>query len=443
MTLDPTAADPGPAEPPVVGEPIATEPARRSGDRTLTIVALALAIVAVLAGAALFLSGYSIGRQAATTPGTPVSDEELFAPFWDSYNAIVERYAGGPVDKEVLVEGAIDGMFDALGDPYSSYLTDDEYRASLENINGQFEGVGAEISTEAADGSDEQCSVLGPECHLVIVAPIAGSPAEEAGLRPGDLVLAVDGRTLDGLTVDEARDRIRGPKGSEVVLTIGRDGGEPFDVAITRDVIQQREVITETLADGDVVHIRVTGFSSDAAADVDADLREAIEAGTTKVILDLRGNPGGFVDAARDIASQFIASGPVYYQEDSRGEQVETEAKPGGAATDPAIELVVLVDEGSASASEIVAGAIQDTGRGPLVGEQTFGKGTVQSWTELEGDNGGFRLTIAKWLTPDKRWIHKEGLTPDVVVEVPADTPVDDDPVLDAALELLGEEPAG
>jgi carboxyl-terminal processing protease len=207
-------------------------------------------------------------------------------------------------------------------------------------------------------------------------------------------------------------------------------------------VIEQKEVEARDLAGGTVGYVRVSGFSNDAAADVEAALRDAGAKGQQKLVLDLRGNPGGFVEAARDIASQFIASGPVYWQEDAGGNQVETDAKPGGLATDPAIKLMVLVDGGSASASEIVAGALQDTGRGTLVGEQTFGKGTVQQWTSLEGDNGGFRLTIAKWLTPDKRWIHHVGLTPDVVVEVPTDTPADQDPVLDKALELLGESAA-
>ncbi len=431
-----------PLEGPAAATAPVVPPAPPRSDRALAVVAIALAIVAVLGGAALFLSGYSLGRQAETTPGTAVSEQELFQPFWDTYRAITERYAGGDVDRKALVEGAIKGMVEALGDPYSSYLTPEEYKQSLEGINGQFEGIGAEIATKAADGSDTQCSTLGSDCHLVIVAPIAGSPAERAGLKPGDVVLAVDGETLDGLTVDEARDRIRGPKGTEVVLTVQRAGGTPFEMRITRDVIEQKEVEARDLADGDVGYIRVTGFSSDAADDVEAALRDADTRGQRKLILDLRGNPGGFVDAARDIASEFIASGPIYWQEDAEGNQVETDAAPGGLATDASIKLIVLVDRGSASASEIVAGALQDTGRGTLVGEQTFGKGTVQQWNVLDGDNGGFRLTIAKWLTPDKRWIHHTGLTPDVVVEVPSDTPADEDPVLDKALELLDETAA-
>jgi carboxyl-terminal processing protease len=272
----------------------------------------------------------------------------------------------------------------------------------------------------------------------VIVAPIEGSPAERAGLQPGDVVLAVDGTSLDGLTVNEARDRIRGPKGTEVVLTLERDGGAPFEVPVTRDVIVQREVISETLAGGTVGYVRLTGFSEGGGKQFADAVKEQVSAGRKKIIVDLRGNPGGFITAARTVASQFIGSGPIFWQEDADGTQTPTDAESGGAAVDPSIEVVVLVDRGSASASEIVAGALKDTGRATLVGETTFGKGTVQQWQPLEDDNGGFRLTTAKWLTPDRHWVHHVGIEPDVAVTVPAGTPADEDPVLDKALEILG-----
>ena len=423
---------------PPVAPPALPAPAGRSGGRGPSGIMVALAVVALLAGAALFLSGYSLGRQDATTPGTPTTEEEAFQPFWDAYRAITERYAGGDVDRKAIIEGAIKGMFEALGDPYSSYLTSDEYRDSLQGISGQFEGIGAEISTEGADGQTTDCATLGPTCHLVIVSPIEGSPAEKAGLRPGDLVLAVDGTSLDGLTIDEARDRIRGPKGTQVVLTLERDGGAPFDVPITRDVIVQREVITETLAGGTVGYVRLTGFSEGGGKQFAEAIEENVDAGRTKLIVDLRGNPGGFITAARSVASQFIDTGPIFWQEDADGSQTPTNAETGGAAVDPSIEVIVLIDRGSASASEIVAGALKDTGRATLVGETTFGKGTVQQWQPLEDDNGGFRLTVAKWLTPDKHWVHRVGIEPDIAVTVPDDTPADDDPVLDRALEILG-----
>jgi carboxyl-terminal processing protease len=289
-------------------------------------------------------------------------------------------------------------------------------------------------------GTTASCSTLGPDCRLVIVSPIDGSPAQKAGLRPGDVVLAVDGSSLDGLTIDGARDRIRGPRDTAVALTIVRDGGAPFDVEVVRDVIVQKEVVHEDLAGGTVGYVRLTGFSEHAADELADLVREDVAAGRTKLILDLRGNPGGFVTAAREIASQYLADGTIFWQEDADGNLTETVAAPGGAGTGSDIEVVVLIDRGSASASEIVAGALKDRGRATLVGETTFGKGTVQQWNQLEDDHGGFRLTVAKWLTPNKTWVHGTGVAPDVeVTEQPAQP--GDDPALDRALEVLGAEP--
>jgi carboxyl-terminal processing protease len=418
-------------------DPVATGGSWARGGPTVTVVAIAVAVVAVLAGAALFLSGYSLGRQAATTPGTPAAEEQLFQPFWDTYRAVTEQYAGGTVDRKKLVEGAIKGMVDALGDPYSSYMSPEDYKASLESINGSFEGIGAEIATEGADGKTITCATLGPDCRLVITSPIAGSPAEKAGVKAGDVVVSVDGTPVAGKTLDGARDMIRGPKGSTVTLAIQRGAAAPIEIAIVRDVIQQQEVTSKDLAGGSVGYIAISGFSADAPTAVEAALKAALAKGQKAIVLDLRGDPGGFIDAAREIASQFIASGPIYWREDASGQLTEADAKPGGLAPAPALRGVALVDGGSASASEIVAGALQDTKRATLVGAQTFGKGTVQQWSLLEGDNGGFRLTIAKWLTPDKRWIHHVGLTPDVTVTVPTDAPAGSDPILDKALVIL------
>lgn len=437
--------EPAPPEPYVPGlssapvVPIGPVSSGRRPQRNAPVLGLAIAFVAVMAGAALFASGFMLGNRNATQPGTPASDDQLFEPFWNTYQTIVNRYAGGDVDKAKVIQGAIKGMIEALGDPYSSYLSPEDFKQSLQGISGQFEGIGAEIGTVDKAGQTSDCATLGPECRLVIIAPIEGSPAARAGLKPGDVVATVDGSGLDGLTVDAARDRIRGKKGTEVRLTIERKDQAAFEVTITRDIIQQKEVIAKDLADGTVGYIRLTGFSTEGAKGVHTELAADIAAGRKKIILDLRGNPGGFVEAARDVASEFIADGPLFWQEDANGTKTATNATGGGAATDPSIEVVVLVDKGSASASEIVAAALQDRDRATLVGETTFGKGTVQEWTTLEGA-GGFRLTIAKWLTPDQRWIHKVGVTPDVAVTVPADVAAGDDPVLDKALELLATQ---
>jgi carboxyl-terminal processing protease len=430
------AAEPGPpaATPPLPPAPAAT---RRS-----FVLAMAIAIVAILGGSGLFLSGYTLGQRAASEPSTPISEADAFRPFWDTYHTITDTYAGGTVDREALVQGAIKGMVGALGDPYSSYLTAQEYLASLQGISGQFEGVGAEISTQGSDGV-QGCAPLGPACHLLVVSALDASPAEKAGVMAGDLILATDGTSLDGLTVDAARARVRGPKGSVVTLTIQRGTAAPFDLAVTRDVIQQQIVTSKVLAGGSVGYVRLSDFSDTAAATLRQAFAAHVQAGRTALILDLRGDPGGFVTAARAVASEFISSGVIFWEQDAKGGQLATDALPGGVATDPKLRIVCLIDGGSASASEIVAGALQDSKRATLIGQTSFGKGTVQRWTELTGEGGAVKLTIARWLTPTKRWIHGVGLTPDIVVDVPANTPAGSDPILDKALQVLGGAAAG
>jgi len=435
-----------------------TESGRRGGP----VFAVALILVAVLAGGALFMSGYSVGRGQSLAPGTPAGEVDAWQPFWNVYSAIVNRYPLEEVDRRTLIEGALRGLVEAVGDPYSAYLSPADFDQTIRDITGEFEGIGAEIGTVDGQGNSVDCGTFGPDCQLVVIAPLEGSPAEGAGLRPGDVILAVDGSTLDGLGPDQARDRIRGEAGTEVALRIRRynppAGGPPatvptaapgatvaparlvvdeFEVTIVRAKVQRREVTSRELAGGTVGYVRLAGFSDAGADAFEAAVKAHVEAGITRLVVDLRGNPGGFLTDARRVASAFIESGPVYWQEDADGNQTQSDAIGGGVATDPQIDVVLLIDRGSASASEIVAGALQDRGRATLVGETSFGKGTVQEWIGLD-DLGGVRLTVWKWLTPDKRWIHHVGVTPDVPVEVPADTPPDDDPVLDRALEILG-----
>ncbi len=441
-TLD-TPAIPAEAPAEAAAPQPASEPERPvAASNWAGILLGAVALIAVLAGTALFFAGFSLGRQAALTPGTPSGDAEAFQPFWDTYAAITDRYAGGDVNRKSLIEGAIKGMIGALGDPYSQYMTSEEFKASLQGISGQFEGIGATIGTVDASGATAACTTLGADCRLAVVAPLTGSPAEKAGLLAGDVIDAIDGAPLTGLTVDAARGKVRGPKDTTVVLRMRRGLADPFDVSIVRAVIVQPEVETKSLANGEVGYIKLAGFSDRAAEEFDAAVAAAVKSGQKELIVDLRGNPGGFVTAARDIASQFLADGTIFWQEDADGNLTETPVKPGGVATDPSIRLMLLVDGGSASASEIVAGALHDRGRATLVGTKTFGKGTVQQWTQLEDDNGGFRLTIAKWLTPDKTWIHRVGIEPDVLVTDPPARP-GDDPVIDAALKALGDVSTG
>jgi carboxyl-terminal processing protease len=461
-----TTDSPGPTG--LIDQPILIPVLRTRGERRRSWpLAVALVLVTIMGGGALFLSGYTIGRDQGRTPGSDVSDSQAWQPFWDVYDAIRSRYPLGPIDRETLVEGAIRGLVESVGDPYSSYLSPDDFRGTIDDISGTFEGIGAEIGAVDSAGNTSDCNPFGPDCHLVIIAPLEGSPAEGAGLKPGDVIASVDGKTLDGLTPDEARDRVRGKAGSEVTLHILRFAAPPpvsaeppaspapgsttapgpsstprtpvdeFDVTLTRAKIQRRDVTAKELGGGTVGYVRLSGFSEDGANQLQAALKADVDKGIKKVVLDLRGNPGGFVTSARSVASDFIADGPVFWREDAQGNQTETDAEPGGVAADPSIKVVVLIDRGTASASEIVAGALQDRGRAELVGETSFGKGTVQEWYDL-GEVGGVKLTVEKWLTPDKRWIHKVGLTPDIPVAVPTDLPAGSDPVLDKALEVLG-----
>jgi carboxyl-terminal processing protease len=423
----------GPPAGPAVG-------GRRRGSRLG--MSFAATVVAVLAGGALFVSGFTLGQQRGLTPGTSADRQAQFQPFWDAYNKITSEYVGD-YDQHKLVEGAIGGLFQALGDPYSAYMSSEDFRKSLSGISGQFEGIGAEMTSRDADGK-AGCTPLSDTCRLVVAGLVGKAPAEKTGVVVGDIVLAVDDVSVTGLKVDDVVAKVRGAKGTTVKLTLQRAGAAaPLELSIVRDVINRQDVTSKLLANGTVGYIHIDGFSSSAAGDFKDQLKDLVEVSKVKkLILDLRKDPGGFVDAARTIASQFVGSGPIYWEEYANGSRTATNAEPGGIAVDPSIQLVVLVDGGSASASEIVAGALKDTHRGTLVGEKTFGKGTIQQWQEL-GDYGGFRLSTAKWLTPDQTWIHGKGIEPDIAVAVPADNPPDKDPALDKALEVLATGTAG
>jgi carboxyl-terminal processing protease len=419
----PASAD-GPSLEPVRGQ----RPRRGRG-----ALLAALALVVVIAGSGLLGAGFLLGRLSALTPGTPTDRQALFQPFWDAFDSISGEYVGG-VDEKALVEGAIKGMFDALGDPFSLYLTSEDLKNSLAGISGQFEGIGAIMTTRDGAGV-EGCKTAGPDCHIVVVRTVHGAPAARAGLLPDDEVVAIDGSALAGKTLAQTVGLVRGPKGTTVRLTVVRGGGAPFELSIERAVIDNEVVSSDVIADGQVGYIRLDSFSAASADEFHDQLKALVDQGLTRVVFDLRGDPGGFIDAAQKIAGQFIASGPVFWEEFADGTQVSHDAPPGGVATDPKIQVIVLIDKGTASASEIVAGALQDTGRARLVGATSYGKGTVQQFQTLTNDSGGFRLSVAKWLTPNKIWIHGVGLTPDVPVTAPDGATTD--VVLQRAIDLL------
>jgi carboxyl-terminal processing protease len=407
-------------------------PPEKTGSQNRTSAFVAFFLIAIVGGAALFFSGFMLGRLNGQTPGTSDANQELFRPFWDAYNDVSTNYVG-TVDPHLLVEGAIQGIFNALDDPYSQYLTEEEYRASLGGLSGEFEGVGIEM---AALENGESCTTISATCQLTVTRVVRGSPALAADLREGDVLLTVDGKSTTGSTLDEVVPTVRGPKGSTVVLGIER-GGATMDVSVVRDVIQREDVRSEVLADGKVGYLKILGFSSGSAADLHEQLRQLIEDDHVQaIVVDLRDDPGGYVDAAHKIASEFVSTSPLYWEQAAGEDPIAQQPDPGGVATDGAIPVVVLVNGGTASASEIVSAAIQGNHRGELVGEKTFGKGTIQEFKELPGA-GGYRLSVRKWLTPDQTWIHGVGLTPDVEAVAPAEPQPDQDPVLDKGIEVV------
>jgi carboxyl-terminal processing protease len=428
--------------------------------------AAALIAVLLLFGALTFVAGLAVGGgegigQADPTPSprssvvvppdaatpepqpTPVLEtitcaepSEAFAVLCETYAQIKGEYVD-EISDEDLVDGAVRGMIEyGLEDPYSGYLPPDQYGSALDDLSGEFSGIGAEVGMENLANPDDlaACTVVTETCAMVIVAPLDGSPAEAAGVRAGDQVLAIDGTSTVGESVSSLVYRVRGEPGTDVTLSVRRDT-EELDITITRAVIDLHEVDAEMLEDG-IGYIRLTSFTDRAPGLFRDALQGLLDEGATKLAFDLRGNPGGFVNTAQAIAGEFVPAGELLFTVES-GEDVQRwQSEPGGLLQTDAIEVVLLIDEGSASASEIVAGALKETGRATLVGQPTFGKNTVQIWNDLP-NGGGLRLTTDRWFTPQHYSAAPDGITPDVVVTAPSDPTSDADPQLDRAVEIL------
>jgi carboxyl-terminal processing protease len=420
-------------------EPLAPLPPRRR--RAVAPSRFSLVVVAILVGSALFMGGFSLGAHIATSPGTPADEETRFGPFWDVYSLIQNDFAGSPrPSQDQLVQAAIKGMMESLNDQWSYYQGPSDFQNSLLNVGGQAQGIGVQVQLQPVDpASTATCSTIGNGCEMAIVQPITGSPADVAGLQPGDVILSVGGRSLDGLSIDQAIALIKGPTDTPVLLGLLR-GTKSMQVSVVRKVYNQPEVDAKTLANGAVAYLHVMGVNQPASSQFDQKLAEALQAGQRNIILDLRGNLGGYVDDAVKIASEFIPSGTIAYQQDAAGNTSEVTARSDGRATDAAIHLVVLVDGNTASAAEILAAALQSHDRAKLVGSKTYGKGVVQEWLPLSNNFGGIHLTVARWLTPDRVWIQGKGLVPDVPVSSD-NARAGTDPVLDAGLEQLGFPP--
>ena len=430
-------------QPETIGEASEPEPSAmaRRGRRGVTSSRVSLILVAILAGSALFVGGFSLGSRVATTPGTPASEEARFAPFWDVYSLITSEYAGSPApNPDKLTQAAINGMMQSLNDPFSYYQAPTDFQNSLLSVGGQAEGIGVQVKLQQVDpATTTACTKIGSGCELAVDHPIPGSPAEAAGIAPGDVIVSVNGTSLDGKTIDDATTLIKGPTGTTVTLGLDRNG-QQIELSIVRKIYNRPEVTTRTLANGSVADIAVAGMNAPASSQFDLALQTALAAGQRNIILDLRGNLGGYVADAVKIASEFIPSGTIAYQQDASGTTSEVTATSGGRATDGSVHLVILVDGNTASSAEILAGALQARGVAKLVGTKTYGKGVVQEWLPLSNNFGGIHLTVARWLTPDKVWIQGKGLQPDVPVS-PDGARAGVDPVLDAGLQQLGFPP--
>jgi carboxyl-terminal processing protease len=409
------------------------------------LVYLVTALLAVILVAGACSTGYFIGQyspsdfaggglpslfnpsasRSSVEAGTPEDLEALFAPFWESWDIIHNQFIDQPVDSEALMRGAIKGMFETLGDQHSSYMDPDQFRQTSIPLEQEYEGIGAWVDTTAE--------------YLTIFSPMPDSPAEDAGLQPGDRVIAVDGDDMTGIDGSLVIRRILGPAGTTVRLTILREGEpEPFDVQVERAKITVPSVTSEMLEE-QIAYVRILQFADNTRDELREHLQEMISQNPSSMIVDLRNNGGGYLDTAVEVTSEFLSDGLILIEEYGDGRRKEYTAIKGGLATE--IPLVVLVNQGSASASEIMAGALQDNQRAPLVGATTFGKGSVQNWVALDkGEQGAVRITVARWLTPNGRQINEIGLTPDYVVELTEDDFLAErDTQLEKAIELSSD----
>ncbi len=339
-------------------------------------------------------------------------------------NFVTPSATTSTTSRKEQVYGAINGLTESFGDPYTVFLPPEESKRFEEDISGNFEGVGMEIGIR--------------DDFLVVIAPMPDSPAMRAGLRPADKILRIDGRSTDGMSVEAAVKLIRGPHGTSVRLIIEREGEDPREVSITREVIRI-PTLSSTLRSDGIFVISLYNFSAISAEQFRGALREFVQSGSTKLILDLRGNPGGYLEVAVDMASYFLPLGKTVVIEDYAGkmEQDEYRSKGYDVFKNRNVKIAILVNQGSASASEILAGALQYHGVGKLIGERTFGKGSVQQLIDL-GEGATLKVTIARWLTPGSVSISEGGLTPDIEAKrTEKDLTEGKDPQVDAAVLYL------
>ena len=412
-------------------------------NKTLKTILVVLVVIVIALGS--FAGGFATGHllpisglpglqrpsvevPATTAPEqlsvTPAELQTTFAPFWEAWNLVHQNYVVQPVDDVLLMQGAINGMMGTLKVGRNYFYDPKQLEESNAALNGKdYEGIGAYVDTTTE--------------YLTVISPIKGSPAEKAGLRSGDQIIAIDGVDMTGISPEEARQKVLGADGTEVTLTILRKGTKvPFDVKIVRAKIVTPLVEYEMRPDG-IAYIRLVTFGETADIELKKALNEMLAQNPKGLILDLRNNGGGYLEQGISVASEFLPKDKVVvFEKFGDGTRTTYKSIGGGSATE--IPLVVLVNEGSASASEIVAGALQDYGRAKLIGTRSYGKGSVQSFIPLQNDQGAVGITMALWLTPKERSIDHLGLAPDILVEfTDADFAAERDPQLDTAVQAL------
>lgn len=400
----------------------------------IIVMVVGLSLVSFAAG--LFVGPPARLASAESAWQFPPSPKDVEAPtqfdvFWEAWGIVQDKFVDrAALDETELTYGAIEGMLNALGDQgHTAFLTPKELEYQRSDISGKFEGIGARIGVK--------------DMMPMIVAPFDGSPADKAGIKAGDIILAVDGEDTQGRDLNDIVDQIRGPAGTDVVLTVLRIDGEEttsMEVTITRGTIEVPAASWAMIPGTNVALVRLSQFSGNAVANLKAALREAEAAGAEALVMDVRNNPGGLLDQAIQVTSQFLKDGNVLQEEDADGNRKPYPVRRGGIATD--IPMVVLINAGSASSSEIFAGALQDYERAQLVGETTFGTGTVLEPFQL-ADGSALMLGTRQWLTGEGRLIRKQGITPDVEVKLPVGTDlISTDDLKEMAVEdlLAGED---
>ena len=386
----------------------------------ITRLAWASVLLAVLIG---LLIGCAVAqgpnRDSRTTVDRLPTEFERLAEVWELLEA--EHIDGTNLDAQAISNGAIRGMLEALDDPYTAFFDSEQYKIATQDLKGFFEGIGAEVGLR--------------EGKITILAPMPESPAEKSGIRPGDVILRIQGESAEGISLMEAVSRIRGKKGTTVeLLILHLDNAEPVTILVVRGVIPLTSVRFMML-DDNIGHLRLFNFAATTNDDLLKALDTFNESGGTGIVVDLRNNPGGLLSSVVDVGSQFIEDGLVLYQIDAQGKRTDWKVKSGGKAGD--IPIVVLVNEFSASASEVFTGAMLDHRRATVVGVTTFGKGSVNNLWPLR-DGSGVNFTIARWYTPNGTLIEGEGITPDIVMERAGDG--EPDVQLARAIEILQEQ---